>query len=145
MNVERGDLWSLGCTIYQLAFGQRAFDGASEYLIFQKIKQVQVSEEEGTLGVFIPSGCSEELRSFLLSLLVRSKRRRLELTTHQHPDPSLRATVKQAKENSLFQGIDWEASARKELHYSLEHSASLFEFPPSEEDSESETAAEEDD
>lgn len=37
------DLWSLGCVIYFLLTGKLAFFGQSEYLVFQKIKNLEYS------------------------------------------------------------------------------------------------------
>lgn len=36
------DLWALGCIILLMTTGKMAFDGASEYLIFQQIKNVNI-------------------------------------------------------------------------------------------------------
>ncbi|KIM91989.1 hypothetical protein PILCRDRAFT_57018 [Piloderma croceum F 1598] len=41
------DLWALGCIIYQMIAGRFTFTGLSEYLTWQKIKQLDYSFPEG--------------------------------------------------------------------------------------------------
>jgi 3-phosphoinositide dependent protein kinase-1 len=41
------DLWALGCVLYQMIAGRFAFQGLSEYLTWQKIKQLDYTFPEG--------------------------------------------------------------------------------------------------
>jgi 3-phosphoinositide dependent protein kinase-1 len=40
------DLWALGCIIFQMMSGRFAFTGLSDYLTYQKIKQLEYSFPE---------------------------------------------------------------------------------------------------
>ena len=41
------DLWALGCVLYQMIAGRFAFQGLSEYLTWQKIKQLEYTFPDG--------------------------------------------------------------------------------------------------
>lgn len=55
------DLWALGCIIYQMMTGQTPFKAASEYLIFQKITNLDYQ---------FPEGFDETARDLVEKLLV---------------------------------------------------------------------------
>lgn len=40
-------MWALGCVLYQMIAGRFAFQGLSEYLTWQKIKQLDYTFPEG--------------------------------------------------------------------------------------------------
>ena len=56
------DLWALGCILYQMIAGRFAFQGLSEYLTWQKIKQLDYS---------FPEGFDEQAKDLVSKLLVR--------------------------------------------------------------------------
>ena len=56
------DLWALGCVLYQMIAGRFAFQGLSEYLTWQKIKQLEYS---------FPEGFDEQGKDLVRRLLVR--------------------------------------------------------------------------
>lgn len=55
------DFWALGCIIYQMIAGRFAFQGLSEYLTWQKIKQLEYS---------FPDGFDEDAKDLVQKLLV---------------------------------------------------------------------------
>jgi 3-phosphoinositide dependent protein kinase-1 len=62
------DLWALGCICYKLLTGKTPFYDASEFLIFQNVKQVKFT---------IPEGVPEEAASLIKALLKRDPTSRL--------------------------------------------------------------------
>ncbi|KZT08424.1 kinase-like protein [Laetiporus sulphureus 93-53] len=65
---ESSDFWALGCIVYQMITGRFAFQGLSEYLTFQKIKQLDYS---------FPEGFDEQAKDLVQRLLVRDPAKRL--------------------------------------------------------------------
>ena len=57
------DLWALGCVLYQMIAGRFAFQGLSEYLTWQKIKQLEYT---------FPDGFDPEAADLVRRLLVRT-------------------------------------------------------------------------
>lgn len=55
------DLWAIGCIIYQMIAGRFAFQGLSEYLTLQKVKQMDYS---------FPDGFDEHAKDLVQKLLV---------------------------------------------------------------------------
>lgn len=55
------DLWALGCIVYQMIAGRFAFHGLSEYLTWQKIKQIDYT---------FPDGFDEQAKDLVQKLLV---------------------------------------------------------------------------
>jgi len=41
-----GDLWALGCMIYQMATGYYPFEGDNEFLIFERIQNIDITYPE---------------------------------------------------------------------------------------------------
>lgn len=57
------DLWAIGCILYQMISGAFPFQGASNYLMWVKVK---------TLDFTFPNGFDVDARDLVLKLLVRS-------------------------------------------------------------------------
>lgn len=57
------DFWALGCIIYQMIAGRFAFQGLSEFLTFQKIKQLEYT---------FPEGFDVQAQDLIQRLLVRT-------------------------------------------------------------------------
>lgn len=87
------DLWALGCIIYQMVAGLPPFRSRSEYMIFQKILNLEYE---------IPDGFCELARSLVSQLLVLEPTGRLgALDEHGAGYPSIRA-------HPFFAGVDFE-------------------------------------
>ena len=56
------DLWSLGCILFQMLSGRFAFQGPSDYMTWQKIKQLDYE---------FPAGFDEDAKDLVQKLLVR--------------------------------------------------------------------------
>ncbi|KAH8996399.1 kinase-like protein [Lactarius hatsudake] len=65
---KSSDLWALGCVLYQMIAGRFAFQGLSEYLTWQKIKQLDYT---------FPEGFDPEAADLVRRLLVRDPLERL--------------------------------------------------------------------
>ncbi|KAH9961494.1 kinase-like domain-containing protein [Russula dissimulans] len=65
---KSSDLWALGCVLYQMIAGRFAFQGLSEYLTWQKIKQLDYT---------FPEGFDSEAADLVRRLLVRDPLERL--------------------------------------------------------------------
>ena len=61
ISYSSSDLWALGCILYQMVAGRFAFHGLSEYLTWQKIKQLDYS---------FPDGFDEQAKDLVERLLV---------------------------------------------------------------------------
>ncbi|GIX61944.1 AGC kinase [Babesia caballi] len=65
-----GDLWSLGCTIYQLLLGINCFTGSSNYFIYKKVKSNQLE---------FPNKFDPDAKDLITQLLVLDPTKRLNL------------------------------------------------------------------
>lgn len=65
---QSSDLWAIGCVIYQMIAGRFAFQGLSDFLTLQKIKQMDYS---------FPDGFDEHGKDLVQKLLVRDPSQRL--------------------------------------------------------------------
>jgi 3-phosphoinositide dependent protein kinase-1 len=65
---KSSDLWALGCIVYQMIAGRFAFQGLSEYLTWQKIKQLDYT---------FPDGFDPDAKDFVQKLLVKDPTERL--------------------------------------------------------------------
>ncbi|PSK37666.1 hypothetical protein C7M61_003373 [Candidozyma pseudohaemuli] len=80
-----GDIWALGCILYQLIAGKPPFKATNEYLTFQKITKLQYAFSAGFPLV---------LRDLIKQVLVLQ--------------PSRRATINQIQKHHFFHEIDFE-------------------------------------
>eukprot|EP01006_Ploeotia_vitrea_P046185 TRINITY_DN67003_c7_g1_i1.p1 TRINITY_DN67003_c7_g1~~TRINITY_DN67003_c7_g1_i1.p1 ORF type:complete len:497 (+),score=60.51 TRINITY_DN67003_c7_g1_i1:26-1492(+) len=91
------DLWALGCIIYQLFVGRPPFSGDSQYLLFQAIKQAQLS--------FPPENYFKPVvKSLVLGFLQVDAEKRLG---HNGYD--------EIKNHEFFKDVDWENVQSKEM------------------------------
>ncbi|KAI7901210.1 kinase-like domain-containing protein [Cokeromyces recurvatus] len=88
---KEADLWAFGCVIYQMLSGKSPFKAATDYLIFQKIKNLEYT---------IPDNFPQTGKDIIEKLLVSDPERRLgSLAT---------GGIQAIKEHAFFEGIDWE-------------------------------------
>ena len=82
------DLWSLGCTLYQLRTSKLLFDGVTEFLVFKEVKTMNF-----TLGTI-----KDEIFKDLLSKLLKEK-----------PMERIGAdNMNNLKKHLFFKGIEWD-------------------------------------
>lgn len=85
------DLWSYGCTVFQVICGYPPFNAPSEFLVFCRVFNN---------GLKFPPDFPEDARRLVESLL------KLE--------PTERATIEQLKKHSFFRDIDFKKLAKEE-------------------------------
>lgn len=87
------DLWALGCIIYQMIAGRFAFQGLSEYLTWQKIKQLDYT---------FPEGFDEQAKDLVQKLLLRDPEQRLGAGP-----PGSSNDMQALRAHPFFAGINW--------------------------------------
>lgn len=86
------DLWALGCIIYQMVSGLPPFRAGSEYLIFQKIINLEYE---------FPEGFDSDAKDLVEKLLVLDPAERLGAADLGDHYSSIR-------KHRLFAGVDWD-------------------------------------
>lgn len=94
-STKSSDLWSFGCIIYQMIAGFPPFRGPNDYLIFQKISNLELT---------FPEGFDPRAKDLILKLLVLDPRKRLGAEDNS-PYASIRNHL-------FFKGMDF-SSIRK--------------------------------
>ncbi|XP_065091829.1 3-phosphoinositide-dependent protein kinase 1-like [Ochlerotatus camptorhynchus] len=89
-STESSDLWSFGCILYQLVAGYTPFQGPNDYLIFQKINNLELE---------FPSDFDKDAEDLIRKILVLEPRGRLG-AKDESPYDSIR-------EHTLLAGIDF--------------------------------------
>lgn len=96
-NMQTGicsDYWALGIILYQMATGTFPFDGITEHLKFEKIRQCEVS---------FPPEMNPDLRDLISKLLVKNPAKRLGSGPVDGP-----LGIGELKNHPFFSGTDWE-------------------------------------
>ncbi|KAI8881322.1 kinase-like protein [Backusella circina FSU 941] len=88
---KEADLWAFGCVVYQMLSGKSPFKAATDYLIFQKIKNLEY---------VMPDDIPESGRDLIQKLLLTQPQERLG------SDAS--GGIEMLKAHPFFDGIDWE-------------------------------------
>ncbi|KAF8494664.1 kinase-like protein [Russula emetica] len=91
---KSSDLWALGCVLYQMIAGRFAFQGLSEYLTWQKIKQLDYT---------FPDGFDPEAADLVRRLLVRDPLERLGAGP-----PEDEHSMEALRSHPFFASIRWE-------------------------------------
>ncbi|GJE95514.1 kinase-like protein [Phanerochaete sordida] len=90
---KSSDLWALGCIVFQMIAGRFAFQGLSEYLTWQKIKQLEYT---------FPDGFDEQAKDLVSKLLVRDPGQRLGAGA-----PGSENDMKALRSHPFFSSINW--------------------------------------
>ncbi|KAI8371005.1 kinase-like domain-containing protein [Blakeslea trispora] len=85
---KEADYWAFGCVIYQMLSGKSPFKAATDYLIFQKIKN---------LDYVVPDDFSEPSKDIVQRLLTSEPETRLGSTG-----------IDAIKDHPFFDGVDWD-------------------------------------
>lgn len=91
-STRSSDLWALGCIIYQMISGLPPFRAGSEYLIFQKIIQLEL---------IFPDGFDQTAKDLVEKLLQINPKHRLGFSDPIGHYASIRA-------HPFFEGIQWQ-------------------------------------
>ncbi|CAO3692100.1 unnamed protein product [Rhizopus stolonifer] len=86
---KEADYWALGCVIYQMLTGKSPFKAATDYLIFQKIKNLEY---------VIPNDFPPIAKDLVQRLLVSDPSKRL----------GAERGTEAIKEHPFFEGADWD-------------------------------------
>ncbi|KAG1467551.1 hypothetical protein G6F56_004353 [Rhizopus delemar] len=86
---KEADYWALGCVIYQMLTGKSPFKAATDYLIFQKIKNLEY---------VIPNDFPPIAKDLVQRLLVSDPSKRL----------GAERGIEAIKEHPFFEGVDWD-------------------------------------
>ncbi|KAI9489703.1 kinase-like domain-containing protein [Zychaea mexicana] len=89
--LQEADLWALGCVIYQMHAGRSPFKAATDYLIFQKIKNLDLS---------FPEGFPEVAKDIVEKLLILDPKARL--------GSEVTGGIEALKAHAYFDGVDWD-------------------------------------
>lgn len=89
--LYRADLWAFGCVIYQMLSGKSPFKAATDYLIFQKIKNLEYTMPDD----FLPSA-----KDIVQRLLTSEPEKRF--------GSAATGGIGAIKEHPFFEGIDWD-------------------------------------
>lgn len=89
-STEASDLWSFGCILYQLVAGHPPFQGPNDYLIFQKINNLELE---------FPSDFNSDAKDLVRKLIVLEPRQRLG-ATDESPYESIR-------KHKFLEGVDF--------------------------------------
>ncbi|KAI9256536.1 kinase-like domain-containing protein [Phascolomyces articulosus] len=89
--LQEADLWALGCVIYQMHAGRSPFKAATDYLIFQKIKNRDLA---------FPEDFPEVAKDIVEKLLVLEPSARL--------GSEATGGIEALKQHPYFEGVDWE-------------------------------------
>ncbi|KAL6308099.1 kinase-like domain-containing protein [Sparassis latifolia] len=90
---ESSDFWALGCILYQMISGRFAFRGLSDYLTYQKIKQLDYA---------FPDGFDAQAGDLVRKLLVRDPAARLGAGPAGSP-----YDMKALRAHPFFASISW--------------------------------------
>lgn len=88
---KEADMWALGCVIYQMLSGKSPFKAPTDYLIFQKIKNLEY---------VIPEEFTPEAKDIVQKLLTSDPEHRLGSQST--------GGIQAIKDHPFFEGIDWE-------------------------------------
>ncbi|KII92222.1 hypothetical protein PLICRDRAFT_71182, partial [Plicaturopsis crispa FD-325 SS-3] len=90
---KASDMWALGCVVYQMIAGRFAFQGLSEYLTWQKVKQMDYT---------FPEGFDEQAKDLVQKLLVHEPSERLGAGASDSP-----SSMAALRAHPFFANISW--------------------------------------
>eukprot|EP00347_Sterkiella_histriomuscorum_P007491 403348718 len=99
---KAGDIWALGCIIYQMITGEAPFKAHHDYQTFQLILNRTIE---------FPECVQEEAKDLIDKLLQLDPQQRIGTG-----DPSSDKSYQAIKDHPFFQGINWENLSKNPVH-----------------------------